>query len=166
MLCPFGRGLMGAVTIRKVEPDDLPGVAALWHERMTLQQQSDRRFSLAADAPARWQAAAAGWLADPHCLLVAAERGGLLVGYAVGWLRDAPPGLLPERIGVVSEMHVGVHSYQSGLGQALLNELRAWFAQQGAGALTAQVPRRQPVEQAFWRALGAAEWIDVMWVKL
>lgn len=166
MLCPFGRGLMVTVTIRRVEPGDLPAVAALWHERMLLQQQADRRLTLAADAQARWRAAAAGWLADPRCLMIAAEREGLLVGYAVGWLRDAPPGLLPERLGVVSEMHVGAHSYQAGLGRALLDELRAWFSQQGAAALTAQVPRRQPVEQAFWRAMGAAEWVEIMWVKL
>jgi ribosomal protein S18 acetylase RimI-like enzyme len=166
MLCPFERRLMKTTSIRKAAPDDLPGVAALWHERITLQQQSDRRFTLAPDAPAQWTAAAAGWLADPDCLLLAAERDGVLVGYAMGRMQDAPPGLLPARIGAVTEMHVGVHSYQTGLGRALLDELRAWFAQQGAAAVVVQVPHRQPVEQAFWRALGATEWIDTMWMKL
>jgi hypothetical protein len=166
MLCPFERRLMNSVTIRTVGVDDLPGVAALWHERMMLQQQADRRFALAPDALTQWLAAANSWLGNSDCIMLAAEHRSLLVGYAIGWMQSAPPGMLPERIGVVSEMHVGVHSSQSGLGRALLDSLRAGFAGQGAAVVTVHVPRRQPVEQAFWRALGATEWIDVMWVKL
>ena len=63
-------------------------------------------------------------------------------------------------------MAVGAHSYQSGLGKKLLAPLRLWFAGQGITSIVAYVPRRQPVEQAFWRAQGATDLTDVMWMKL
>lgn len=159
---------MDNVTIRAAGPHDLPGLAALWHERMTLLLQFDRRFALAPDAREQWAEAAARWLASPDCLIVAAERRGdaALVGFAIGWIERAPVGLLPARIGCISDMHIAVHSHQNGLGRRLLDSLRTWFKQQGVESLTVRAARRLPVEQAFWRALGATEWVDVMWMKL
>jgi GNAT superfamily N-acetyltransferase len=107
-----------------------------------------------------------GWLAD-HCYAVfVADRTDSLAGYVVGCVQDNPPGLRPARIGIVVEMAVGAHSYQNGLGRQLFNPLRQWFAGQGITAIVAHVPSRQPVEQAFWRAIGATELTDVLWMKL
>lgn len=154
------------VTIRAANATDIPTMAVLWHEKTVVQQQQDSRFSLLPDAASRWAAAAANWLDNPHCQVYVGERSDGLVGYIIGWIQDAPPGLSPERVGVVTDLAVGLHSYQSGLGRMLLDALKAWFAEQDVTSLLAQVPRRQPVEQAFWRALGATELTEVMWMKL
>ncbi len=157
---------MASVMIRPASPADIPAMAQLWHEKMTIQQQTDRRFQLAPDALAEWSQAMCGWLTDSCYAIYVAERGDLLVGYVVGRIQDNPPGLRPVRIGTVIEMAVGAHSYQSGLGKQLLAPLRLWFAGQGITSIVAYVPRRQPVEQAFWRALGATDLTDVMWMKI
>jgi L-amino acid N-acyltransferase YncA len=152
--------------IRPATSADVPAMALLWHEKMTIQQQTDRRFQLAPDAQEEWSQAMCGWLDDSCYAVYVAERNGALVAYVVGRIQDNPPGLRPARIGTVIEMAVGVHSYQSGLGKQLLKPLNLWFAGQGITSIVAYVPRRQPVEQAFWRALGATELTDVMWIKL
>ncbi|MGQ9888543.1 MAG: GNAT family N-acetyltransferase [Aggregatilineales bacterium] len=159
---------MDNVTVRAAGSRDLPALAALWHERMTLLLQFDRRFALAPDGREQWAEAAARWLATPECLIVVAESkaDAALVGYAVGWIERAPLGLLPARMGCISDMHIAMHSYQNGLGRRLLDSLRTWFRQQGVESLVVRAARRLPVEQAFWRALGATEWVDVMWMKL
>lgn len=170
MIC--SNGLCGErmdnLIVRTASLDDLPALAALWHERMTLLQQFDQRFALAPDAREQWAGAAARWLTAPDCLIVTGERerDAALVGYAIGRIEGAPAGLLPARVGCVSEMHIAVHSYQNGLGRSLLDRLRTWFKQQDVETLTIRAMRRLPVEQAFWRALGATEWVDVMWMKL
>jgi L-amino acid N-acyltransferase YncA len=157
---------ISASMIRPATPADVPAMALLWHEKMTIQQQTDRRVQLAPNAQEEWSQAMCGWLEDSCYAVYVAERGGTLVGYAVGRIQDNPPGLRPARIGTVIEMAVGAHSYQSGLGKELLKPLRLWFSAQGITSIVAYVPRRQPVEQAFWRALGATELTDVMWMKL
>ena len=157
---------MTRVDIRPADQNDIPAMALLWHEKMTLQQQTDRRFRLAANGRSLWMAAASGWLDDEGYRVYVADRDSEIVGYIVGRIEAAPPGLLPDRLGVIVEIAVGVHSYQSGLGQRLLEPVRDWFRQCGITQMLANVPRRQPVEQAFWRALGATELTEVLWIKL
>lgn len=156
---------MPNVMIRSANAADIPKIAMLWHEKMILQQQSDRRLALLPDAPARWSSAAGEWLNNDCCRMNVALRDDEIVGYIIGWIQSSSPGLSPERIGVITDISVGVHSYQSGLGRILLEALRDWFCERGVVQLIAHVPRRQPVEQAFWRALGATELTDVMWIK-
>jgi hypothetical protein len=73
--------------------------------------------------------------------------------------------MLPERYGLITEIALDMHSYNAGMGRSLVQVLRAWFANQGIEHAIAAVPRRYPVEQAFWRALGATERVDLMWMK-
>jgi GNAT superfamily N-acetyltransferase len=144
--------MMSNLTIRPAQAADIPQMTMLWYEKMILQQQSDRRLKLLPDARAR-------------CRMIVALREGEIVGYIIGWIQASAPGLAPERIGVVTDIAVGAHSYQGGLGRLLLESLRNWFCEQEIKHLMAHVPRRQPVEQAFWRAMGATELTDVMWIK-
>ena len=152
--------------IRIAKLVDVPAMAALWHERLMLQQHTDRRYQIAPDGPARWSAAVTDWLADDQYVVYVAEYDSQIVGYIIGCVQASPPGVLPERVGTILEIAIGVHSNQSGLGRQLLDPVRTWFCGRGLTHLIAHVPRRQPVEQAFWRALGAAELMDMMWMKL
>lgn len=157
---------MSDVIIRAATAEDIPAMAALWHEKMTIQQQTDRRFHLLPDGRAVWSQAAAEWLEDPLYTIYVAQRASEIVGYLIGRVEAAPPGLSPARVGAVIGMAVGAHSYQSGLGQRLLAAASDWFMEQGMTHFIARVPRRQPVEQAFWRSLGATELIETLWMKL
>ena len=152
--------------IRPAVIADVPGMAALWQERMTLRQQVDSRFRVAPDGRAAWSQAATAWLTNPRYALYVAEDDQALVGYLVACVEDAPPGLIPAQVGVVTEMAVGAHSYRSGLGRHLLQPVRQWFAEQGIPYFMAYVPRRVPVEQAFWRAAGGTELTDILWMKV
>lgn len=151
--------------IRPATEDDLPELARLWHEKTTLQQQFDRRLALAADSRAAWQARMAGWLREGGCgVFVAVNEGGLL-GYIIGWEQDTAPGLAPEKLGAVTDIALDAHRYQGGAGRALVAALRAWFAARGVEQMVAYAHHASAVEQAFWRSLGATEWIDTLWLK-
>lgn len=157
---------MSDVAVRAATRDDIPAMAALWREKMTIQQQTDRRFRLLPDGHVAWSRAVAEWLDDPAYACYVAEHAAGIAGYLIGRMEAAPPGLSPAQVGAVIDMAVGAHSYQSGLGQRLLAVAQGWFAAQGITHLMAYVPRRQPVEQAFWRALGATELTEILWIKL
>jgi len=157
---------MPEVQIRRANSADIPGLARLWQEKMTVQQQSNRRYRMAPDAAARWSQAAALYLDDPLAAVFVAQRGNELVGYVVLRCEASPPGLLPEQIGKVVDMAVGLHSDQNGLGRRLWDSARSWFTAQSLTRVEAHVPRFMPVEQAFWRAMGAIDVVDVLWMKL
>ena len=156
---------MTPVNIRPATPADLTGLAELWQDKMVLLQQMDRRITLMPDGRARWQTAVAGWLSDTQHAIFVAAHNKALVGYIIGRIEPGPPGMLPERYGLITEIALDMHSYNAGMGRSLVQVLRAWFANQGIKHAIAAVPRRYAVEQAFWRALGATERVDLMWMK-
>lgn len=152
--------------VRPATVSDLPRLVELWHEKMTLLQQGDHRFRLAEDAAQQWLAAAAQHLEHPAFRIVAAEADDFIYGYSVGCIQAAPVGTLPTQWGVVTELAIDAHRPQGGVGRALIDALRAWLIANDITVLTVQVAGRYPVEQAFWRALGAKEWVDLLWLKL
>ena len=150
------------LTIRAATASDLPALAHLWHEKLVL--QADHRTAPAPNARDVWLEAAQTWLADARCGFFAAERDGDLIGGIVGWLAPMP-GIAPERIGLISEIMLDAHSYHGGVGRGLVEALRAWFAARGAAHVAVWAAHYDAVAQAFWRSLGAAEWVDVLWMK-
>ncbi len=109
-------------------------------------------------------AAAAVWLNDPRCGCFAAVDDGEPVGYIVGWLQPVP-GIVPGQIGLVSEIAIDAHGYYGGAGRELAGRLRAWFAERGAQQMAVVTPHFDAVSQAFWRSFGAAEWMDILWIR-
>jgi len=158
---------MPPIIVRAATLNDLPELTRLWHEKMVLQQQFDHRLSLAPDAANQWSAAVSDWLEDPDCKMVIALRDSdtHTLAYAVGWVKRAPPGLLTRHIGYITDIAVDAHRQQSGVSGLLLAALKSWFAGRDVQQMVAYVPHRGAVEQAFWRAQGASEWIDLMWIK-
>ncbi len=140
-------------------------MASLWLEKMALQQLRDRRLRLAQDGAERRVRAMQGWLQDESYCLLVALAGGQTAGYIVGCERPGSAGMLPERQGQVLELTVGLHSDLNGLGGILWQPLHDWFRQRGLEDIIVHVPDRQPVEQAFWRSLGATEMAGLFWMK-
>jgi len=141
-------------------------MVALWHEKMMLQSQTGSRPALLPDAQNRWAAAVTAWVDDSRCGLLVAEHNQAVVGFIIGCIEDNAPGLAPARIGRIVDLVIDVHSDQSGLGRRLLDPLCAWFKAQEIHEIRVQVSPANPVEQAFWRASGAVEWFDVMWMRI
>jgi GNAT superfamily N-acetyltransferase len=153
------------ITVRTAAENDLSELSRLWYEKMALQQQSDKRFAFALQPQTKWVETASHWLSDKRCTVLVAENNNDLLGYVIGWIQDTPPGLLPEKIGAVTELMVDPHSQHSGAGRLLLQAIREWFSAQGIQHSIAYVSSRLAVEQAFWQAQGTTEWINIVWLK-
>ena len=154
-------------SVRHALQSDAARMAAIWHEAAEALAKADPRVRLAENAAAVWQAALDQWLAQPNmALFVAVDAQQTVVAYIIGECVPNAPAFLPERYGVVRDLAVDFHAKSGRLGRELLNALRAWFAAQGITELTARVPYRHPVAQAFWRALGASKSADEFWLKV
>jgi hypothetical protein len=136
------------VIIRPASLNDTASLAFLRQERLVLLQQSDARLTAPTESLPEM-------LDDPHCQVLVGEREGQVVGYAVGYIRQSPAGMLPADTGLISELTLDAHKYHGGLGRQLYAELRAWLLEQQVQHIAVRVPRYHAVEQAFWRSLGA-----------
>lgn len=157
---------MQAIRVRAATVSDLPNLSRLWHEKMVIHQQLDRRIKLTPDAESHWAVAASNWIAEKDCAILIAVSDSDVLGYIIGWVQPAPPGLLPETMGFVTDLTVDAHRPRGGVGGLLFSALKKWFLERQIEQIIAQVPSRAAVEQAFWRAQGASNWMDGMWLKL
>lgn len=157
---------MQSINVRLAATNDLVALADIWYENKVLNQQADTGLSLLPDAKNRWLQAAGYALADARCRMWLVSRDATIQGYVTVWLHDMPPGFTPEQVGCITEMALDLHTASAGAGRALLQAARAWLSDHRITALIVQVPHRQPVQQAFWRGLGARDWMDVMWLTL
>ena len=152
--------------IRPALAADADGLALLWRDNADTLSKLDPRFRLAPDGMERWRMAFLSELARDQRYTVVASRDRTLVGCMTGLIVPNAPGLLPESIGTISELIVDSHGRGGGIGTGMLDMLMAWFAAHGITAVEAHVPVRNPIAQAFWRALGAVEVTQQMRVKM
>lgn len=157
---------MPPIVIRRAQHSDLPDLSNIWHSKISFQQQIDRRLTLAENAQQKWIEHLGRMLNEERSRVWVVELQSSVVGYLIAMLHDLPPGLYPESIGYIPDMALDIHNPHPRLGQLLLEAARAWFAEYQVQNIVASVPHRQVVEQAFWRAQGATEWMDLMWLKL
>lgn len=156
---------MNDLSTRAANRSDLPSLSALWHEKAVLLAQQDRRFQLEGGARAAWEQAAGEWLENPACLLLILASGVRVVGYVIGWVQAAPPGITIRELGMITDLAVDVHEYHAGGARILVDAARRGFEARGVQQIVVSVPRRSVIEQAFWRAYGAAQWMEWLWIK-
>lgn len=149
-------------TVRAATATDIPALADLWHEKTVL--HADRRTALAPNARQAWTAAASTWLDDARIGFFVAVRDDDLIGYVVGQLQPMP-GMMPEQMGLIVDIALDTHGYHGGAGRAMVSALKDWFSANGANRTAVWTPHFDAVGQAFWRSLGASEWMDILWIK-
>jgi ribosomal protein S18 acetylase RimI-like enzyme len=155
--------------VRRATLADAEKMLALWQEAAETLARADSRFHLAPDAAARWQNSLQDWLKRDDAALFVAEsttQAGRVLGYIIGSIVANLPALVPERYGYVSDLAVDAHGKVGGIGRGLFEALKVWFREQGVSHVEARVPHCHPVAQAFWRAIGATELYEQMWIKI
>ena len=150
-------------SVREAVSEDLNELLRLWQERTEVYLQSERRAQVERDI---WQAAVLNWIQREDAAVMVAERDDQLIGYIIGWRWQNPPLIEPAFYGLVSEMSVDGHCKQGGVGSAMLEALKDWFKAQNLAYFEVRVPVRQPIEQAFWRAVGAKDFYDHLYYRL
>lgn len=134
------------VEIRPAIPEDIPELIELRHERALLQRQR-----IAPNVRELWSSELDGWLKDVDGVAYVAVSNGQIVGYILGRVQSE------QRKGVISELVLDLHQYQGGAGRLLVDVLHQWFRDCNIEQVVVSVHPRLPVEQAFWRALGAVK---------
>lgn len=123
--------------IRLATDADLAGLQRIYDERLALLTQGDRRI----------RADVVRWLNRDYGSVWVGESNGEIAGYISVWWSDG--------LWLIDHMALDTHTYHPGLARALVAVVREAAQLQNSGRILINIPSYDPVEQAFWRALGA-----------
>ena len=154
------------MNIRPTQHSDLSQLSFIWYERIALLQQSDSYFTPLPDAMQVWQEQAALWINDEQRCFLAAEHNDRLIGYICVLIVDGPIGLQPRQLGNIVDIGVDLHQSHRNLGGQLVDEAKAWLNDRNIRILTIDLPARYPVEEAFWRSIGAKLRFNEFWIMI
>jgi ribosomal protein S18 acetylase RimI-like enzyme len=143
------------VLIRPARAGDLPALGRLGAALARAHHEWDpKRFFVVdsmADGYAWWLGRE---LANRRAVVLAAVRGGRVVGYAYGRIEPRDWNALRDRCGVGVDLFVAPRARRDGVGRRLAEELVQALRDKGAPRIVLQAAARNREAQRFFRAMG------------
>jgi ribosomal protein S18 acetylase RimI-like enzyme len=150
--------------VRRAGAGDVERILPLWRALLDVHAAIDPAFALAGDAELR--VPLARLLADPAAAAWVFECDGVLDGWCAARIEPAPAALAEPARASITELGVREPARRRGIGRALVGSALGWAAGRGARRIEVRVAARNGAGQAFWRALGFADFVDVLDLRL
>jgi GNAT superfamily N-acetyltransferase len=154
------------VTIRPATADDLEAVVDLWLEMMAEHEAFDPRVRLSISARSAYRNYALYHIEREDAPVFVVEKRGEIIAYCLAYCARSLPMFRPSSYGFISDLVVGRAWRRQGLGTALLERVRAWFAGRGIRSLQLQVYSRNAPGLQFWQRVGFSPFVHGMWMGL
>jgi GNAT superfamily N-acetyltransferase len=152
----------GGGAVRRAARRDRDRVAELWLALTEHHASIDPLFALREDAGTEVGRIVEAQLRDADTALFVWDEDGDLPGLCIVRVDRAPP--IHEEVcrGEITDLFVQPDARRKGVGRALLEAGLGWARERGAKRLEVRVVRANPEGQAFWRAAGFADFMDVL----
>jgi GNAT superfamily N-acetyltransferase len=150
------------VKVRRAGRGDAAALAALWSELLRIHAALDPRAALREGAEAGLESEVARALRDADTALWIADAEGGCAAFAAARLARTR-ALARESCRVeITELYVHPAARRRGLGRALVEAVLGWARERGAARAEVRVVARNESAQAFWRAQGFGDFVDVL----
>jgi GNAT superfamily N-acetyltransferase len=157
---------MSNCTVRAARAADEAAILAMAKDEMDAHERLDPRFRLRADAMGRYALYLRDRLREIDSAVFVAEADGRVVGVAIGSIRVQDAFFETRRYGYVSDLMVLPELRRRGIGRALWDRVALWFKSVGLGVVRLHVATRSPEARAFWRRVGAEDFLAEAWIDL
>jgi ribosomal protein S18 acetylase RimI-like enzyme len=148
--------------MRRAAARDLDALALLYEALLEHHAALEPAFALRPGAGARLASVLARVLRDDDSAVFVWEEDGRVEGFSAVRI-ERGPGLLAEEVRTeITELGVRPAQRRRGIGRALAEAACAWAADRSAKRVEVRVAARNREGQAFWRALGYADFVDVL----
>ena len=146
--------------LRRLEPIDASGIAALWHAGATESAQADPAF-LPRLSPEAYTASVASDLAEGSYLGwgVVGESPHSLIAYLTARVTPASAEFNQSSFLYILDLDVHREARRTGLGTRLVAAAKAFARSQGLGGVEVSWLSADPTASAFWRSQGFAQYI-------
>ena len=149
-----------------MERRDLADVAALWTAITAHHADLDPLFTIRSGADAEIRALLAGQLCDPDAAIFVWNDERELAGFCTVRIDRAPPILEEVERAEITDLGVREGARRRGIGRALVGAATDWIAARGVERVEVRVASRNREGQAFWRALGFGDLMDLLHRRL
>jgi GNAT superfamily N-acetyltransferase len=158
------RGGRGA--IRRASLRDLDQLTALWRAINAHHSHLDPLFTERSEAAAEARELLRAQLADEDAAFFVCEREGELVGFCGARIDRAPPILVEVERAQVTDLYVVETLRRRGIARALVAAALEWVRARRVARVEVRVVSGNREGQAFWRALGFEDLLDVLHRRL
>lgn len=152
--------------IRAAAVRDLDRVAALWSALAAHHEPLDPLFRQRPGAAEAIRGLLAAQLRDSDAALFVHDVEGDLAGFCSVRVDQAPPVFEEGERAEITDLAVRADLRRRGIGRALAETALAWVARRGLTRVEVRVATHNAEGQAFWRALGFGDLMDVLQRRL
>lgn len=150
------------MSVRRAERGDAAAIAALWRSLFEMHAALDPVFALRPEAAGRLEATVLHAIDDRDAAVWVGERAGACLGFCTARIECAPTLARETSRVCIDELVVAAPERRRGLGRTLASAALAWAKQRDAERVEVRVAAGNATGQAFWRALGFADFVDVL----
>lgn len=143
-------------------PRDLDRVVGLWSALLGHHEALDPHWLAAPGAEDERRRLLARLLADADAAVLVWEEEGDLLGFCAAQIEVAPPMVAERARAEITDLFVCEDSRRRGIGRRLVEAVTDWIRERGVRRVEVRVAVRNAEGQAFWRALGYADLVDVL----
>jgi len=149
---------MSDVLLRNARVSDVETLVALWRRFMSEHEETvcgkrpriRRHYALRRDAPKLTRAYFKKRIYNPRTLVLVAEAGGRVVGFATCLIKKNPPVYKLDKMGCVGSIYVEPSFRGRGIGSKFKEAAFAWFKKKGLSEVTLTVdPRNRRTHKIY-----------------
>jgi ribosomal protein S18 acetylase RimI-like enzyme len=157
-------GTRGAVTgcVRRATRRDRDRVVELWLGLLAHHAPLDPHYRVRPGSEGEWRRLVERLLNSSDAAVFVWEEAGALLGFCTAQVEEAPQVLVERSRAELTDLMVEPRARRRGIGRALVEAGAQWIRAQGAERTTVRVASHNPEAQAFWRALGFGDFMDVL----
>ncbi|MDP6981420.1 MAG: GNAT family N-acetyltransferase [Myxococcota bacterium] len=152
--------------IRPAELRDLDRVAALWTAITHHHSALDPIFTMRPDADAALRDLLEAMQRDPETLILVYDDDDDLPGMAIARIDQQPPIMQETQRAEITDLGVREGERRRGIASALVDAALEWIRVSGVDRVEVNVARGNREGQAFWRARGFGDLMDVLQLRL
>jgi len=152
--------------VRRAGLRDLDRVAALWTAITLHHEHLDPVFRMRADADEALRELLGQIHRDEHSAIFVFDDAGDLPGMCIVRIDTAPPIMQEDERAEITDLGVRVDARRRGVGTALVDAALDWVRASGVERVEVHVATSNAEGQAFWRARGFGDLMDVLHKRL
>jgi len=152
--------------LRRASTRDVECVARLWIALTEHHARTDRYYALLPGAGPEIERLLLASLRDADTAVWLADDDGTAVGLCSVRIDVAPPIHEEVERAEITDLWVAPESRRRGLGRELVETALAWARERDVARVEIRVATGNPEGQAFWRALGFGNFVDVLHRRL
>ena len=145
---------------RRATSGDVDAIVRLWREMWDFNARLDPRMTATPVANPVMKSWVEGHLEGERSLVLVAQDGRELVGYALATILENPPVVPNQFFGYVSELSVTASHRRTGVGTLLLDGVHAWFRAKGLPYAEVTASVRNEISRNFWRGQGYSDFVE------